>query len=309
MRGPAAAGGDSRGCAPCRSTCRPAAAAGVGVAERMSGSGSRYEDLRGLFERAVTVRYIAGFELVTCGSEEDASQARIRMDANGYDMLPILTAGVILGYVERDSLEDGPCAASERKLGPSDLVSDSTPVLDLFPILRDRPRVFVLQGNRVTGIASRSDLQKAPVRMLLFTLVTLLEMHLQRLVGLLYSSSDWPLHLSKTRMQLAERLYSERRDRNEQLDLTDCLQFCDKRDLVLRLSRNVSHLGFPTRTAFERFLDEAEELRDLLAHGQDLVAGSSWPQRIQLVMDLQGVLQRLEVAADGAPTQHRRWSM
>lgn len=262
-----------------------------------------------MFERAVTVRYIAGFELVTCGSDEDAAQARVRMDTHGYDMLPVVTDGVILGYVERESLEKGPCAASERKLGPTDLVSDSTPVLGLFPILRDRQRVFVLQGNRVTGIASRSDLQKAPVRMLLFTLVTLLEMHLQRLVGSLYPSSDWPLHLSKTRVQLAERLYSERRERNEQLELIDCLQFCDKRDLVLRVSRSVSHLGFPTRGGLERFLNEAEELRDLLAHGQDLVAGSSWPQRIQLVMDLQGVLQKLEAAAQPGPTQHRRWTI
>lgn len=47
----------------------------------MSGAGSRYEDLRGLFERAVTVRYIAGFELVTCRSDEDAAQARERMDS------------------------------------------------------------------------------------------------------------------------------------------------------------------------------------------------------------------------------------
>jgi predicted transcriptional regulator len=172
----------------------------------VTGPGSRYEDLRSLFERAVTVRYIAGFDLVTCDSNDDVAQALDRMDAYGYDMLPVVTEGAILGCVERESLEGGRCGASERKLGPADLVSDATPVLDLLPILRDRQRVFVLQGNRVTGIASRSDLQKAPVRMLLFTLVTLLEMHLQRLVVAHYPLSEWPPPLSPARLQLAERV-------------------------------------------------------------------------------------------------------
>jgi hypothetical protein len=216
------------------------------------------------------------------------------MDEHGYDMLPVITDGAILGYVERESLGAGRCGAWERRLGPPDLVSDATPVLDLLPILRDRQRVFVLRGNRVAGVASRSDLQKAPVRMLLFTLVTLLEMHLQRLVVAHYPLSDWPPPLSRERLQLAERLYVERRERNEQLQLIDCLQFCDKRDLILRDSAALNYLGFPSRRALERFLHQAEALRDLLAHGQDLVAGSSWPDRIELVSELQRILLELE---------------
>ncbi len=255
---------------------------------------TRYEDLRELFQRAVTVRYIAGFQLVTCDADEDVEEARARMDAHGYDVLPVLTEGAVLGYVERDSLRTGPCSASEHRLGPADLVADSTPLLELLPILQHRLRVFVLQGNRVTGIASRSDLQKAPVRMLLFTLVTLLEMHLQRLVGTLYSDAEWPQYLSKPRLQLAERLRAERHERNEQIELSDCLQFCDKRDLVTRFSDSVGHLGFRSRHGLERFLNEAEELRDLLAHGQDLTAGSSWPERIRLISELQWILERME---------------
>jgi CBS domain-containing protein len=255
---------------------------------------SPYADLRELFARAVTARYIAGFELVTCASDENAADAWERMDAGGYEMLPVVTDGVILGYVERQTLTDGPCAASERRLGPTDLVSDSTPVLDLFPILAQRPRVFVLQGNRVTGVVSRSDLQKPPIRMLLFSLVTFLEMHLQRLVTALYPDADWQRHLSRSRVRLAERLYAERRERDEAIELIDCLQFCDKRDLVLRAAGSVAKFGLPTRRALERFLNDAEELRDLLAHGQDLVAGSTWPDRIRKVIELQQVLERLE---------------
>lgn len=255
---------------------------------------SRYADLRELFTRAVTVRYIAGFDLVTCRADEDAAVARERMEAFGYDVLPVVTDGVILGYVERQSLRDGPCSRSERRLTPTDLISDSTPVLDLFPILLDRTRVFVLQGNRVTALVSRSDLQKAPIRMLLFALVTLLEMRLQHLVTVLYPQGDWTRYLSPARVRLAEQLHAERRARNEEIELLDCLQFCDKRDLVLRVSQRIGHLGFPSRNALEEFLAETEQLRDLLAHGQDLVAGSTWPERIQLVMNLQRVLERLE---------------
>ncbi len=259
---------------------------------------SRYEDLRELFHRTVTARYISGFELVTCDADEGTEGARARMDHYGYDMLPVLTNGIILGYVDRMTLGQGACREWEQRLGPPDLVSDSTPILDLFPVLEHRVRVFVLQGNRVTGVVSRSDLQKAPVRMLLFTLATLLEAHLQRLVRVLYAERDWRAHLSSARVQLAERLHAERIVRSEEVELIDCLQFCDKRDLVLHAGQNVDHLGFSSRHELERFLNEAEQLRDLLAHGQDLVSGSSWPDRIRLVMELQAVLERLETTVE-----------
>jgi predicted transcriptional regulator len=116
---------------------------------------SRYENLRELFQRSVTVRYIAGFQLVTCTAEEDAHVARERMERYGYEILSVETSGAILGYVDRGSLGEGSCAGSEHRLGPPDLVSDSTPILDFFPILKHRLRAFVLQGNRVTGIVSR----------------------------------------------------------------------------------------------------------------------------------------------------------
>lgn len=66
----------------------------------------------------------------------------------------------------------------------------------------------------------------------------------------------------------------------------------------------MSHLGFRTRRELERFLNEAEELRDLLAHGAARGRSGS-----SLAIDLQGVLQKLEVTPQAAPTQRRKWTM
>jgi predicted transcriptional regulator len=104
---------------------------------RASSVQSRYSDLRELLQRSVTVRYIAGFELVTCQANEPTEEARARMEQHGFDMLPMVTDGRILGYVERVGLGSGLCWESEQRLALSDLVSESTSVLDLLPILRD----------------------------------------------------------------------------------------------------------------------------------------------------------------------------
>ena len=65
-----------------------------------------------------------------------------------------------------------------QTIRPDDLISDSTELADLFKVLGIRPSVFVLAGSAVTGIVTRADLNKPPLRIYLFGLISLLEMHL-----------------------------------------------------------------------------------------------------------------------------------
>lgn len=141
-------------------------------------------------------------------------------------------------------------------------------------------------------------MQKAPVRMLLFGLVTLLEMHLLRLIRIYYPNDSWQEFLSDGRLEQAKKLLSERHARNEAIDLADCLQFCDKRDLILRRSDIQKSVGLESKKSGE-LLESAEKLRNKLAHAQDIVTGSSWPEIIDLAKEIEVLLERCELIENG----------
>lgn len=257
---------------------------------------SRSQDLRSLFENNITIEYVAE-PLKAVSAEAQVTEVLHWMQLQDFDVVGVETGDSISGYVERATLmqgNSGKCGDYQRVFHTKELVAISTPLIKLLPILQQTPRLFVLDCNQVTGIITCGDLQKAPVRMLLFGLVTLLEMNLLRLVRLYYPQDSWQLVLKPERLEAAQKLWRESRERNEATDLLDYLQFCDKRDLVLNQPELFQQLGLKSKRFGEKFLKSAEHLRNQLAHAQSLVSGSSWTELISLAEAMEKLLIRCE---------------
>ncbi|BAY07650.1 hypothetical protein [Calothrix sp. NIES-2098] len=258
---------------------------------------SRSQDLRSLFENNITIEYVAE-PLKAVSAEAEVIQVLQWMQARDFDVVGVELGDTITGYVERASLlkatSGKTCNDYQRVFHPRELIAISTPLMKLLPILQQTPRLFVLDCNQVTGIITCGDLQKAPARMLLFGLVTLLEMNLLRLVRLYYADDTWQKVLKPERLQVAQRLWRESQERNEATDLLDYLQFCDKRELVLNQPELLEQLGLKSKRFGERFLKSAEQLRNRLAHAQNLVSGSSWIELISLAEAMETLLIRCE---------------
>ena len=257
---------------------------------------SRSQDLRNLFEDNITIEYVAE-PLKAVPAEADATQVLDWMEAQNFDVVGVESGDGVSGYVERSSLFrsiEGKCSNYQQVFHPKELIAISTPLIKLMPILQKTPRVFVLDCNRVSGIVTCGDLQKAPVRMLLFGLLTLLEMNLLRLVQRYYLSDSWQQVLKPERLELAQRLWQESQERNEATDLLDYLQFSDKRELILHQPELLQMLGLKSKRSGERLLKSAEQLRNRLAHAQDLVSGSSWKELISLAEAIERLLIRCE---------------
>ncbi|MFB2922181.1 MULTISPECIES: CBS domain-containing protein [Aerosakkonema] len=250
-------------------------------------------DLRSLFEDSITVKYVAE-PLKSVLATQSAPVVRQWMESLNFDVLGVEDNGIICGYIDRQSLADGLCGDYQRIFHPSELIAASTPLIELLRILRYKTKVFVLDRDRVSGIVTRGDLQKAPVRMLLFGLVTLLEMQILRLVRIYYPNDSWQPFVKSDRVALAKKLWHDRQAKNEAMNLTDYLQFSDKRELILAKTEIVDRLGLKSKRAGERFLKSAEALRNKLAHAQDLVNDSSWPELIELAAEIETLLQRCE---------------
>lgn len=256
---------------------------------------SRSQDLRNLFENNITIEYVAE-PLKGVSADADVAEVWHWMVMQDFDVVGVESEGAVSGYIERNSLKDkqGRCRDYQQVFHPKELIAISTPLMKLLPILQQTSRLFVLDCNRVSGIVTYGDLQKAPVRMLLFGLLTLLEMNLLRLVRLYYSQDSWQLVLKPERLEIARKLWQESQARNEATDLLDYIQFCDKRELVLQQPELLQQLGLKSKRSGERFLKSAEHLRNRLAHAQDLVSGSSWTELISLAEAMEQLLVRCE---------------
>jgi hypothetical protein len=82
-------------------------------------------------------------------------------------------------------------------------------------------------------------------------------------------------------LQKAEILLAERKRRNQKLELLDCMQFSDKGQIVARNEGIRNLTVFPSRRQAEETIKQLEQLRNNLAHSQDILA-TDWDTIIRL---------------------------
>lgn len=251
-----------------------------------------YRNLRKLFEQNINVSHIA--EPLHCFKVTDPIlHIKNYMDFKGYDVVGIERSGVVIGYIKKEDFKKLPFDLI-RDFGPTEIVSDSTPLIQLLYMFKDTDRLFVLEANRVTKLVTFADLQKPPIRMLLFGMISLLEMHLLRLILQFYPDGTWKKVLTENRLAEARQLYKQRKARNEEIQLADCLQLCDKKMLIVKNDALRELFSFPSKNKTEEFFTDLESLRNKLAHAQDLTMGTTWKEIIILIEKSEQLLKICE---------------
>jgi len=253
-----------------------------------------FHDLRDLFDRSISVRYLCEI-LTSFDVEAPASTILAFMKEHDYDVIGVRRYGLVVGYAKKSDIMDGTLTDHLIEFLPSDLVDEEAPLIDVFTSIRHSPQLFVRVLGRVGGIVTRGDLQKAPVRMWLFGLISQIEMQLLRIIREGYPNGSWQQILSPERLKSAQKVLADRQRRNEAIDLADYLQFSDKRDIVLESNERRAALGFDSKQSGEDYLKDLEELRNNLAHAQDIITGY-WPKIVDLAEKAERLLQRCEEA-------------
>ncbi len=242
------------------------------------------------FSAADIAEPLASFDAGTSAAEVLSVMTR-----RAYRVAGIRRDGTICGYVRQEELADGTCADAIHAFDDDDLAADSAGLPELVIRLNDRPQLFITVFGQVGGIVTRTDLQKPPVRMWLFGMITIIEMGLTRLIETAYPDGSWRQYLSEGRLQKAEALLEERKRRNQAMDLLDCLQFSDRGQIVLRNEPLRKLAGFVSRSRGEQTVKELEALRNNLAHSQDIVR-CDWDIIVKMTGHLDTLLE--------SPAQH-----
>lgn len=231
--------------------------------------------------------------MVSWDSSTTAETVGKQMDILDFDVAGIRIGGAVSGWCSREDLKDGRCIDHLRSFFDSSVVSAVAPLSDVISRLGCEPRVFVIAFGAVGGIITRADLQKAPVRMWLFGLVTLVEETFTRILRDRFPGDTWHGMITRARLEAAQRLHEERTRRNEHLDLADCLQFGDKGLILFKDEGIRMEMGFESRTRAKEVVRNLQKLRNNLAHSQDIVAGN-----LETIVALAGSMDRvLEVSS------------
>jgi len=256
-------------------------------------SQSEYYDIQRVFLRNFTVRDIAE-PLLSFDATTSAPAAKAAMAARGHSVAGLRNDGAVSGYIVREELAAGVCGDYVQPFDGMPVLTDNAPLIEVIRVLQDQPVAFIKILGEVGGLVTRTDLQDPPVRMWLFGLLTAVEMRLLALIQQRFTDESWMQYVSPARVEKAKLLLEERRRRNQDPTLIDCLQFSDKMQIVARDERLRNQVGFVSRSRADTVGKVFEALRNNLAHSQDIIA-SDWDTIFGMADNLDRLLTLVSV--------------
>ncbi|HIF9126994.1 TPA: CBS domain-containing protein [Photobacterium damselae] len=264
-------------------------------------NGTRFSALKKIFIDNVTVRDI--YEPLLCCRINDSSEhVKETLIHRQFD-----TAGVIdqekkvIGYIKTEDLKIGTIAEYLLDINLQQVISDSTPLASLLNVLKGSEFLYVNHADRIVGIITKADLNKPPVRVYVFGMLSLFEMHLNSWIRHDYPDDTWQNIIPKNRREKALEIYELRKKNNQDLTLLDCLQLADKRDLLAKSKAFRDRFGCK-KQELEQFIKNLEQIRNEVAHSQDsIIASLPWDTFVEVLDRVDKFLsqsdQKIEEAA------------
>lgn len=257
--------------------------------------GTSFAELQDIFIDNITTKFI--YEPLACCKNDDfASDVQDLMKGRDFDILGVIKDDNTIGYIKRSDLTEKDLV--ENQILPfciENIISDSTPLSDLLDLLSREGYAFILTKNKVTGIVTKADINKPIVRIYLFGLISLFELHLNYWINRLLDIDNLDKLISDERHQAAQKIFKERQGQNLDLTILECLQLCDKKEILLRNKEFLEKFSY-SKTRFKDFLENAEKIRNELAHSQSsIIANLSWQGFTRTINDTKQFLLKSEI--------------
>lgn len=197
------------------------------------------------------------------------------LNAENIDVAPVREEAT-RRYVLREAL---------RQVAPSAIVGDVATIVDInhlvtgdvglgeaLELLAHRGFLFMIEGGRITGIITPSDVQRTPVSMVVLAVILAAEAGMTRLIAALSATEEeWLGKLSPERAASLEARFQKRIQRNAETQRLDLLMLEDRLTIVAKTGPLRAAVGFPSRRQFERWAHRLQEARDELAHGHSML--------------------------------------
>ncbi|MCD0462774.1 CBS domain-containing protein [Roseiconus lacunae] len=264
--------------------------------------------LRRVFRESIVARDLAE-PLASFDATSIVDDVREFLVNRPLTVLGIRVDGILAGFLHQGRLDDRPIAQQMHPIAEAAVVATTTPVQEVVTLLNQHSFVFVATLGQPVGIIERHDLEKPPMRMWLFGMITLFEMSLTRVIDQTYPNDSWVCEMSEARADKAKQLQAERARRNETVRLIDCLQLSDKGQVFAKSDELRKRFWDRSKNQIRGVIKDLESLRNNLAHAQPYAA-TNWDAVLRLSETLDRLLEispdyvlmnSLQPFPDGAP--------
>ena len=225
------------------------------------------------------------------------------MGKRGITVLGVRRDGLVGGWVGPDDLTTGTLGEHLREFHRADVLDESASLALVLGVFARTDQAFIDWRGEVTGVITRRDLQKPPLRMWLFGAITVLDANMTGAIEQLYPGDAWQSLISPRRAEKAAALQKERDRRKSPCRLIDCLQIGDKATILTSETAHLAAVGFPSKNEAQRLMAAIEDLRNHLAHAQELsrrhlTTATKLAAMIDSILRAEGVQRILASRAD-----------
>jgi hypothetical protein len=256
--------------------------------------GTTFKELEALFIDQITTKFI--YEpLYSCHLHDESKHVKEELSHRDFDYSGVIDSDKrIIGFCIREELGEGPIEQFLRPFDLQVLISDSTALCKLFSVFNERPYAFVLAGNQVSGIVTVWDINKPVVRIYLFGIISLFELHLNYWIDALNPEGIWDKKIKPERLEDARKLLDLRKGNNNDLTLLECLQISDKKVILLNTPEFLDKFKF-SRRKLEDVTSHIEVIRNEIAHSQNsIISNLAWAEFSEIVSAVEKFLKDSE---------------
>lgn len=265
--------------------------------------GTTFKELQSIFIDSITTKLI--YEpIYCCRLNDSAVEVQQTLSERDFDIIGVIDANEnVIGFAKKEELRHGNILESFHEIKLKHIIADSTSISELLNILSKNSYSFILQENQIVGIVTRADINKPIVRIYLFGIISLFELHLTFWINEYYQEMTWKNQINEARLSLAEDTLKKRKGNNDELTLLECLQLCDKRDILNKTSIFMTQFKF-SKTQFDKLLKDTERIRNELAHSQNsIIANLEWSRFVSTISNIESFLKISEEMVEGQNTK------
>jgi predicted transcriptional regulator len=257
--------------------------------------GTTFSELQDIFIDNITTNFI--YEpLACCKTNDNIYEVKNLLKKRDFDVLGVVDENDNkIGYIKQTDLKTNSISDYLVDFSLENLISDSTPLTELIEVLAIKEYAFILKKDTVEGIVTRADINKPIVRIYLFGLISLFELHINFWIEKYYTEIEWKEILNKNRIIKANEIYNERKGNNTQLTLLECIQICDKREILLNNTEFLKIFNF-SKNSFDKLLKRSEKIRNELAHSQSsIIDNLEWNKFVSTLSGIKVFLEHSEL--------------
>lgn len=202
-----------------------------------------------------------------CTRSDDPLTILKTMKKENYDIMPVKENNKFIGYVVRDLLmEMKQIETAMQEIELDLVVSTDTRAHEMIELFQKSKFFFVNRANDLVGLVTYADLDKIPVRVWFFILISRFESLLLQLIKSFYEKKSWLNKLTTKRRKKITDLLNEKRKHDIDISPEDCLNLGDMIELLGRDKELRSFVGYPSRKSCENECSGLADLRNKVMH-------------------------------------------